>query len=312
MLHPKTKPYSTSKTTLERHDYAYKILIATDICHIPGLILGMFTIFTHTGLILSDFVHSHSPCSATLLALTVAFQHLTQKKFVRFFFTDGSFFSYYNMDDKSNLTATVTPFLHTVEDYLTSSPSCMISGFWYDQKWPWLGCINWLSQLQDQAAHKFLGNSKLVPSKDRIFDKWNTSPPPPFHPRHHYLPFHDPACPSLHPFTKGCLITKSRRYQSALFQTITGHGFHTDYSDRFRPTAGNTTKCPHCGNCYTVDHILFHCPTHTHHRHTLSFDSQSQPLVFFLLTKVGAECLGMYIHLTQELLKPLPPWSDPP
>ena len=133
ILHLKIKPHSTSKTTLKWHDYSYKILIATDICHIPGIILGMFSIFTHTGLILSDFVHSLSPCSATLLTLTAALWHLTSKKFVHFFFTDSSFFSYYNGDHKPNLTTSITPFLHMVDDYLTSSPSCIISGYWYDR-----------------------------------------------------------------------------------------------------------------------------------------------------------------------------------
>ena len=131
----------------------------------------MFGIFTHTGLILSDFVHSSSPHSATLLALTATLQHLTSKKFVRFFFTDSSFFSYYNGDHKPNLTASVTPFLYAVDDYLTSSPSCMISSYWYDRTWPWLGHIDWLSHLWDQAAHTFLGNTHVVPSKDCVFDE---------------------------------------------------------------------------------------------------------------------------------------------
>ena len=46
------------------------------------------------------------------------------------------------------------------------------------------------------------------------------------------------------PFTQGALVAKNRRYFSAQMQLTTRHCFDANYSNRFRPNAGDEVRCP--------------------------------------------------------------------
>jgi hypothetical protein len=119
VLHNPQKPYTQENSALQTQNYSYKILLHTDICHIPGLILGLHAIYTHSGLILSDFTYSRSARHASILALISAICRLPSPKFVIFFFNDASFPSYCtNRSNFQNLPYT-SSLIHYIDDYLT-------------------------------------------------------------------------------------------------------------------------------------------------------------------------------------------------
>jgi hypothetical protein len=98
------------------------------------------------------------------------------------------------------------------------------------------------------------------------------------------------------------LSTRSRKLQSPAFQTITGHGFHADYSDRFQPTAGDRTDCPDCGEHYTVSHVVEGCESLWEPRgDTMLFDLTPNLMSSYL----GSQRLVKFLHRTQALLRPL-------
>src|SRR6266850_656053 len=141
-----------------------------------------------------------------------------------------------------------------------------------------------------------------ISSKDRRFTEWSTDSPPTTHPR--YLPFTEPSSATLHPFVLGTLGAKSCRLQTACFQLITGHSFQADYSTRFRPSANDTLSCPHCGERYTTRHILLECT----HLDDLRLETIGNYSLFRLFsTASGAARLTVFLHKSQELLRPLPP-----
>ena len=124
------------------------------------------------------------------------------------------------------------------------------------------------------------------------------------------------------PFIQGVLSRGNRRYFAAAIQITTGHAFEADYSDRFRPTAGDTTICP-CADSdayasrdpnppprHTIAHVLTECPLHSRararHLHNPATPNQ------VLTDERGGRHLADFLHHTQALLRPLPPCPDPP
>ena len=53
-----------------------------------------------------------------------------------------------------------------------------------------------------------------------------------------------PDGPTPPPFTQGALVAKNRRYFSAQMQLTTRHCFDANYSNQFRPNAGDEVRCP--------------------------------------------------------------------
>jgi hypothetical protein len=122
------------------------------------------------------------------------------------------------------------------------------------------------------------------------------------------------------PFIQGVLSRGNRRYFAAAIQITTGHAFDADYSDRFRPTAGDTTTCP-CADSdayasqdlpprHTITHILTECPLHSCARARYLHNPSTPNEV--LLDERGGRNLVDFLHYTQALLRPLPPRPDPP
>jgi hypothetical protein len=126
-------------------------------------------------------------------------------------------------------------------------------------------------------------------------------------PRRYYSVFFDDPSPTLHPFVLGVLTSKSRALQCAAFQLATHHAFHADYSSSFRPTAGDNTSCPHCGDLWTMNHVLFDCPEFWEPRGMVLDPIYHNTTHQLFSSKNGGRRLVEFLHATQALLRPLPP-----
>src|SRR5260221_9643020 len=156
-----------------------------------------------------------------------------------------------------------------------------------------------------------------LPKKLRAFDSWKSD----YISNHHthssapWISCPPPEDSTPPPFIQGALSLKMRRILSAAIQTTTRHGFHADYSDRFRPDAGDVTICPCSGPLlpirYTIEHVIFHCSLHNNHRADI-FSPQPTTKHYVFGTYHGGRKLGRFLLATQALLQPLPPPPDPP
>jgi hypothetical protein len=128
--------------------------------------------------------------------------------------------------------------------------------------------------------------------------------------------------PDPPPFVRGLLSHGNRALFSNGLQLLSRHGFIADYSDRFRPDAGDNTCCP-CNYVdlsspppspgftlrTTLSHILFDCPLYSEQRaSTLSHYSSAS----IFSSEQGGRNLAQFSFLTQATLRPLPPRPDPP
>jgi hypothetical protein len=143
-----------------------------------------------------------------------------------------------------------------------------------------------------------------------MFDEWAADHRrlPLSDPRRSFTPFFDRPSRDPHPWTEGILSALSRHIQSTSFQIITKHAFEADYSDRFRPSAGDRTDCPYCGDRYTIHHILIDC-NHFIEERVTCFDYVSSVHEWFRNHNSGTR-LAKFLHLTQALNRPLPPIPD--
>ena len=125
----------------------------------------------------------------------------------------------------------------------------------------------------------------------------------------------------LPPFIRGVLSVASRRYFCTCVQLAFRHTFSADYSDRFRPTAGDNTGCP-CGTEITHPHItipqaltvlhgLLHCPATSTARAALLSHTRINPIRSIFSTEAGGKALCEYIHATQLFFRPLPTPRSP-
>jgi hypothetical protein len=135
----------------------------------------------------------------------------------------------------------------------------------------------------------------------------------------------------LPPAIRAAAASNSRLITSTIFRIATGHCFDADYSDRFRPTAGDRTICP-CEtiprrhrqprqNRHTRHHVLFQCPTTAEMRskHLTGITTLRQ----ILLSQEDTSHLCDFLSQSNStLLRPLPeprqvpeprpdPWPDP-
>jgi hypothetical protein len=119
---------------------------------------------------------------------------------------------------------------------------------------------------------------------------------------------------------KNCLIC------STIFRFAVAHCFDADYSDRFRPTANDTTICPcdriprpnptrrPCHARHTRAHVIFHCPITQPQRLIHLYRLTSLHQIF--RSKDDTLRLCAFLRDTSStLLRPLPilrPGHDPP
>jgi hypothetical protein len=284
-FHPYTRLHKKSLDALS-DPIPTKILLTSTSFHVPHMHLGIFAIFFKNDLHISDYVLESSQERCTTAALLHALWRVpTSTKIISIFYTDKSFSSYVT----STYSSTHLPFssaITNVFDDLLTDPDLTFTGFWFSKAWVGARTSEWHQQRKEEATfHTIHILPLLLPSRDRIFLEWHWNLPA-LHrsdTRRSYAVFYDDPLPSPHPFVSGVISSNSRSLQSAAFQLATHHAFHADYSASFRPTAGDNTTCPYCGQLWTMTHVLFDCdrfweecglilnPLHHTHTHTHIF-----------------------------------------
>ena len=206
----------------------------------------------------------------------------------------------------------INTFHHSLNTLLYTNPLSFLSGYWFSRHWVNARATEWFMPAVEAAFQATLAVTQTVhkPLPECLLEDWRASwtPPPPGDPRCHFTPLGEPPDTSFHPFINGVLTTQSHAYQSALFQLITGHAFDASYSAHFQANAGDNTTCPHCGDRYTVDHILFSC-NHFWYEHATTIECDKN---YLFSTFSGGKMLVRFLHQTQSLLRPLPARTDPP
>jgi hypothetical protein len=167
----KKNPHTATKTALHTTDpLTTKLFISTKPSSHPDRLLGLFGIFIHNSLYISDFISYPTASGALLLALLHGLQQTLPGHEVLIFFQDASFPSLFSPPITHTL---ITPVTNVLKDYLATSPHITITGFWASLRWVWLGQTNWVPRLLDQEFYANLDD--LIPiasSKERIFIEW--------------------------------------------------------------------------------------------------------------------------------------------
>jgi hypothetical protein len=255
-------PYHTPSLTALKNPSSTKILITLSSFHISHLHLGIFAIFYNNKLHISDYVLESSQKRCTTSALLHALRRTpTSNNVISIFYTDKQFPSYaLHTHDSDTLDLSLA--LTTCFDDLLTNSELVFPGFWFLKSWVGAWASEWHQQCKEEATMKTIHTATpLPPSCDRMFLEWrhNWKAFSRSDPRQHYAIFFNDPSPSLHPFVKGVLSSKSRTLQCAAFQLATHHAFDATYSASFHPTANDNTSCPHCPSPWTITHVLFEC-----------------------------------------------------
>ncbi|KAI0276935.1 hypothetical protein BC826DRAFT_1113986 [Russula brevipes] len=155
----------------------------------------------------------------------------------------------------------------------------------------------------------------LPDRKAEMYQEWHDDFISRPHPHPYFQSCPPPDGPRPPPFIRGALSRGNRRLFSASVQLTTGHAFTSDYSTRFRPTAGDNTLCP-CSTplrpqAHTARHVVEGCPRFTR-LHRSVFRDRPPSLTHLFFTFVGGSLLAEFLWLSQDLLYPLPPPEPPP
>jgi hypothetical protein len=131
-----------------------KILITSTSFHIPHLHLGIFAIFYHDSLHISDFVLESSPQRCTISALLHTLRRVPMdNNIISIFYTDKQFPSYItNTYDTPNLDL-CTALTNCFDDLLTNS-SLVFAGFWFLKAWVGAQTQEWHPQWKEEATMK--------------------------------------------------------------------------------------------------------------------------------------------------------------
>ena len=327
--HPATPPWSHDRVTLHHRSKnntpslnALKTLTNTTIFlssapfHIPKLYLHIFAIYNNNRLIISNYCTASTPTSSLLLAATSSLKRVgdrPERRGIQMFYSDAGLPTLCcdNRIISCNVTL-INTFHNSLDMLLHTNPLSFLSGYWFSRHWVNARATEWFTLAVKAAFQATLTVTQTVhkPLSERLLEDWKASwtPPPPGDPHHHFTPLREPPELSLHPFVTRVLTAQSRAYQSTAFQLITGHAFNADYSARFRANAGDNTICPHCGNRYTIDHILFDCDHFWYERATIIECDKN----YLFSTLSSGKMLVRFLHQTQSLLHPPPARTDPP
>ena len=224
-----------------------------------------------------------------------------------------------NLRKHSCLTASFA-FVNFIDSFLAQDKLHQAELRSFSVKWSGLSGrkLN-LDRTSDDATHHIMAlpPRSTLPPNLKVFDSWKSE----YLSNHHtytsapWISCEPPEDSKPPPFIQGALSLKQRRILSAAIQLTTRHGFHADYSDKFRPDAGDVTACPCSGPLqptrYTVEHVIFHCPLHSNHRAAI-FSPQPITTQYVFGTYHGGRKLGKFLLATQALLRPLPLRPDPP
>jgi Reverse transcriptase (RNA-dependent DNA polymerase) len=260
-LHPFSPLHKQSLDALS-DPTSTKIFITSTAFHVPHLHLGIFAIYFNDALHISDYTLESSQKCCTTSALLHALRRVpTSHKHIFIFYSDKSFPSYATSTAASDHLSFSTAITNAIDDLLADA-DLTLTGLWFSKHWVGARTKEWHKQRQEEATIKTIyDDPPLPPSRDRIYLEWrrNRQPFRRSDPQRHYSVFYDDPSPTPHPFVTGALSSSSRALQCTAFQLATHHAFHADYSTAFRPTARDTTECPHCSSPWTMPHVLFDC-----------------------------------------------------
>ena len=151
----------------------------------------------------------------------------------------------------------------SITTILSNNPLSFLTGHWFSKHWVNAQANKWFNPAVEATFQVTLTVTQTVhkPLPEHLLEEWQSSwtRPPPRDPCRHFTPLGEPPDTTLHPFVQGVLTANSHTLQSTAFQLITGHCFDARYSSCFRANTGDNITCPHCSNCYTVNHVLFDC-----------------------------------------------------
>src|SRR6267142_833800 len=233
------------------------------------LFLSFFKITCNCKTIISDFCLTSSSILTTLASLPSTLCHIPpHASHILLFYDHLALPATLHSPSPAILSLSILT-CSALTDFLDSHASSSLLGQWFLGKWSGWHNDGWTQALVKQASILTQEHLPLPPSShSRMFREWNDD----FLQKPHdplYKPLFNESSSSLHPFTLGCLDVQSRHLQSAIFQTITSHGFHADYSNRFHPSTSDTTLCPFCPchrqhKHFTLSHTLTYCPALSH------------------------------------------------
>ena len=316
--HPATPPWSHPRATFHTRSKnnapslsvlkklsGTTIFLASAPFHTPKVYLHIFAIYDDTSLIISDFCLASSPIHSLLLAATSSLKRVgdrPERREITIFYSDAGLPTL-TSDTRTIRNVTLTnSFRNSLHDTLTNNPLLHITGRWFSKRWADAQTEEWLQPGAELAFQTTLTRTQhpLIPLSGRLEEDWRSTwtAPPPGDPRRHFTPLGEPPSLILPDFVRGVLTAESRSYQSAAFQLITGHAFNGTYSTRFRAGANDTTSCPHCGDFYTTDHILFECDHFWYEWATTIHCDKN----YLFSSFSGGKMLVKFLHLTQSLL----------
>ena len=317
-LHTRSKNTAPSRTALIKLTDT-TIFLSSAPFHIPNLFLTIFAIYHSNVLTIADYCTASTPTQSLLLAATSSLKRVgdcPERREIKMFYSDAGLPT---LGDNRIISSRVmlcnvllNTFHHSISSLLDTNPLSFLTGHWFSRRWVNARADEWYAPTVEAAFQATLTAMQTVqtPLSERLLEDWRAAwnPLPPGDPRRHFAPFSDPPDTTLHPFVKGVITAQSRAYQSAAFQLITHHAFDAGYSSRFRRNAGDNTTCPHCGDQYTIDHVLFECDHFWYQRATIIECDKS----YLFSTFSGGKMLTRFLHATQSLLRPLPARNDPP
>ena len=254
--------------------------------------------------------------SSLLLAMTSSLKRVgdcLEQQEITIFYSDAGLptLSSDNRIISCNVTL-INTFHHSLDTILSNNPLSFLSGHWFSRHWVDARTEEWFTPAVKAAFQATLTAIQVIQKllSECLLEDWRSSWTQPLSgdPHCHFTPLGEPPDTLFHPFVQGVLTAKSRMYQSATFQIITGHSFDATYSSCFQANASNNTTCPHCGKCYTVNHILFDCDHFWYECATILECDKN----YLFSTFSSGKMLVRFLHQMLSLLRPLPARTDPP
>ena len=312
--HPATPPWShpraTFHTCTKDNTPALSVLkkltgttifLASAPFHTLKVYLHIFAIYDDTSLAITDFCLASSPAHSLLLAATSSLKRVgdrPERREIHVFYSDAGLPTL-TSDTRTIRNVTLTnSFCNSIHNTLTNNPLLHITGRWFSKRWADARTEEWLQPGVELPFQATLTRPQhpLIPLSGRLEEEWRRTwtAPPPGDPRRNFTPLGEPPSLTLPDFVRGVLTADSCSYQSAAFQLITGHAFEGNYSTRFCARAHDNTSCPHCGEFYTTDHILFECDHFWYKRATTIHCDKN----YLFSSFSGGKMLVKFLHLT--------------
>ena len=302
-FHVRTKDNNPALSLLKKLT-GTTIFLASAPFHTPKVYLHIFAIYDDTTLTISNYCLASSPVHSLLLAATSSLKRVgdrPERREINVIYSDAGLPTLTSDTQTARNVTLTNSFRNSILDTLTNNPLLHITGRWFSKHRVNARTEEWLQPGVELAFQATLTHSQypLTPLSGRLEEDWRSTwtAPAPGDPRRSFTPLGEPPSLTIPDFVRGVLTADSRPYQSATFQLITGHAFEGNYSNRFRAGAHDNTSCPHCGEFYTTDHILFNCDHFWYERATTIHCDKN----YLFSTFSGGKMLVKFLHLTQSV-----------